>query len=871
MRQLRGIIALAVATLIALAGFVHPAEARKRDEARPAYPYRGGFQGVSTLPTYVTRLHYAGQIWMAISNYGLLGTEGDLSLVHEKDRDALRINYSPSLEFPAGSRNEYLEAGGLWVGGVLGRDTLVSINLSGQTNVLFGELNSFDSTVESSSIKGSQFYDPNAKAEQQFYARYSDTMITGAIDEIEGRQHRPLNIEVSQRSYAWSSRVARQFVIVECWIRNIGDRPISGLAMGVFIDADVFNEVDGDVDFGPLDDLTGFYEWTPSVTDPETVSDRVSTAWISDNDGDPVGGVYPFFSPRGAMGLRILHAPPVKKLSYNWWVGGSARYDWGPVKQHARTPRVYGGLGSPQGDRNLYYVLTNGEIDYAQPLSNLDNTAQGWRPPPGRGACDFADGTDARFVLSVGPACEPLFPGDSVPFVYAVLAGDDVHTDPHRAFNCHNPRPYLNALDFADLGTAAVWASWLYDTPGIDTDGDGYRGESRRVGNIPTFYTGDLGPAPNRDTRCQTYNGAPDFVGPIPPECPVPGIDLHIETRPHEFHIQWSGRRSETAPDPLTGEYDFEGYRLYVSKVNVPDNYSLLATWDKMNYRRYWTGSRRFRPEDTLSTLEGLRELYGEDFDPNEYTIPEWEHALIDTIDNRGSLIERRSYFEVIGENRGNVYTDDGIQHVNIIQKIEDSTIITNGDTLTFGVYEAHLTDLNPSNNLYISITALDRGNARFNLDPLESQPGTCSELAVPIYSADIVEEEGLGVSVYPNPYRISYTNAAGQRTTYYDEGFEAPEKGGRPGELIEQDRRIWFINLPHEATIRIYTLDGDLVRTIEHKWPPIVGSHSYSDYSSRTAWDLVTRNTQAVVSGIYIYRIDSPLGSQTGKIVIIK
>jgi hypothetical protein len=35
--------------------------------------------------------------------------------------------------------------------------------------------------------------------------------------------------------------------------------------------------------------------------------------------------------------------------------------------------------------------------------------------------------------------------------------------------------------------------------------------------------------------------------------------------------------------------------------------------------------------------------------------------------------------------------------------------------------------------------------------------------------------------------------------------------------------------------------------------------------------WDLVTRNTQAVTSGIYIWRVDSRLGSQVGKLVIIK
>ncbi|GAB4323949.1 MAG: hypothetical protein Kow0074_16470 [Candidatus Zixiibacteriota bacterium] len=40
---------------------------------------------------------------------------------------------------------------------------------------------------------------------------------------------------------------------------------------------------------------------------------------------------------------------------------------------------------------------------------------------------------------------------------------------------------------------------------------------------------------------------------------------------------------------------------------------------------------------------------------------------------------------------------------------------------------------------------------------------------------------------------------------------------------------------------------------------------------ASSVGWDLVTRNVQAAVSGIYIWKVDSRLGSQTGKLVIIK
>jgi len=35
--------------------------------------------------------------------------------------------------------------------------------------------------------------------------------------------------------------------------------------------------------------------------------------------------------------------------------------------------------------------------------------------------------------------------------------------------------------------------------------------------------------------------------------------------------------------------------------------------------------------------------------------------------------------------------------------------------------------------------------------------------------------------------------------------------------------------------------------------------------------WDLITRNTQAVKTGIYIYTVESEFGTDVGKLVIVK
>ena len=79
-----------------------------------------------------------------------------------------------------------------------------------------------------------------------------------------------------------------------------------------------------------------------------------------------------------------------------------------------------------------------------------------------------------------------------------------------------------------------------------------------------------------------------------------------------------------------------------------------------------------------------------------------------------------------------------------------------------------------------------------------------------------------------------------------------------------ERVRAVHFTNLPHKCKIRIFTIDGDLVREINHDKQP------GDPQSMNDSWDLITRNTQAVVSGIYYYSVESSLGNQLGKLVLI-
>ncbi|MDZ7261691.1 MAG: hypothetical protein ONB05_06265 [candidate division KSB1 bacterium] len=71
--------------------------------------------------------------------------------------------------------------------------------------------------------------------------------------------------------------------------------------------------------------------------------------------------------------------------------------------------------------------------------------------------------------------------------------------------------------------------------------------------------------------------------------------------------------------------------------------------------------------------------------------------------------------------------------------------------------------------------------------------------------------------------------------------------------ENLDDPRRIMFFNLPPVCTIKIFTENLDLVKTIEHTEFPV--STGYEK------WDMLTENQQAIASGVYIVVFQTPDG----------
>ncbi|HJO21185.1 MAG TPA: T9SS type A sorting domain-containing protein, partial [Candidatus Marinimicrobia bacterium] len=125
-------------------------------------------------------------------------------------------------------------------------------------------------------------------------------------------------------------------------------------------------------------------------------------------------------------------------------------------------------------------------------------------------------------------------------------------------------------------------------------------------------------------------------------------------------------------------------------------------------------------------------------------------------------------------------------------------------------------------------------------------------EMSKPNSSADTFTftTEGLGmeatrfdpdrISVWPNPYY-----------------------GYNPEERDALDRRVMFSHLPTEgpATIRIFALDGTLVRTIHHN----------DTGSQHATWDMKNNFELPVASGMYLAHVETNLGDKILKLAVIQ
>jgi hypothetical protein len=823
-------------------------------------------------PAYGIAVHNVGTVGLAVQNNGTFGL--DISSRFSSARDFFTGDrVSTGCEYPRRTGLESLLNASLWVGAIVGNDTLVSTGLDGWD----GGFEMYPDDVPWGNMIHRSITDPDlpgysdAVSEQDFIAGYTDTLRGVSRDYFNARPHKPLYIEVRQASYAWSYPYAEDIVLIDLAIKNIGYRNLEDVYIGLYFDHAV-----GFVPGFAGDDICGFVESYPVATSCGEFEDTVNIAWAADNNGDPFGGKFIisegpgnpadyFFQRKShphAIGTRVLQVPEGgDDFSFNWWISNyDPKYDFGPRRKDSLRDFRTGGLGTPHGDLNKYHVLSNGEHDYDQIMtSEIESWDSEWLYPDYWVAYRASRGMDSRFLLSYGPYT--INTTQTVPFTFAIFAGKDFQTNPENGgLLGHKPEKYYTNVDFSDLVTNARWADWIYDNPGVDTDGDGYYGKFLTC-TKDSALTDSGWAVVEAETTFYAGDGVPDFRGAAAP--PAPPFEVFPEL--NGLRVTFNGQLSETTRDFLTNIIDFEGYNIYYARDDRQSSFTLVANYDRPNFDKYvWNMHRgpsgSYELQDVPFSLDSLRCLYGDSchdtsFDP-------YDHA-IDNPYSPAGFPDSVFYFSPHGGNAHiwgrttdirRVYPDAQLPPTDADLDTLDGDYFTDEGLLKYYEYEFTLENLLPTVPYWMSVTAYDFGSPKSDLAALETSITAMAQMVYPYASEDQATGEDLEVYIYPNPYR--------KDANYRQAGYEGRGDDMRPNYRV---RALNFANLPPKCTIRIFSLDGDLIRELEHDMDP--GDPN----SSHHQWDLISRNTQEIMSGLYYWTVEDPDGQvQMGKLVVL-
>jgi hypothetical protein len=338
-----------------------------------------------------------GNIGLTITNFGMYGHGFTL------------WPRQPNCEYPKGSGIEHIFDGSLWVGGIVDgqiRVTTGSIDAAsvGTRGGGFEFTNKQESVIlERSSLLTSKFYSPQAISHQDFVAEYSDTSTRLLSGEVIP-DHNPLGIAVRQESYAWNFPFADFFVIMNYWIKNVSNKTIENVYVGLWTDAVIRNT-----------NITSPRVGSPFYTHGGNgYVDSLRLGYEFDYDGDP-GFTDSYFAVK-----YLGSIPRVDTAYYQSW------------QFRNTTDPVY---FSPQDDIQRYQKMSESlRRDRIDPL----------RQTP----------SNRSFLISTGPF-RRLEPGDSINLTFAIICAKKYGSDLAK---------FDTELQKKILYSNAHWAQLVYDT-----------------------------------------------------------------------------------------------------------------------------------------------------------------------------------------------------------------------------------------------------------------------------------------------------------------------------------------------------------------------------------------------------------------------
>jgi len=746
-------------------------------------------------------------------------------------------------------------------------------------------------------------------SEQDFISYYYDYSPFGTAGERDwgsskgSNTHVPLKVRVRQMSYQWSYEYIKNLVYVEFDITNMNlsnnlaqQDTLFDCAMGVYMDSDV-----GPQSWGSdkaSDDLSGYVLGT-----------GYEFAYTKDDDGD--GGLTP-----GLVGSRVCTPDPEKLLFSCWyWKVGDGPDDFNPqslVLGSKNTSNekywLLTGKNPNPGSATKYQILRGGPsgdmAEYIQPSKSDTRylfAFYGAQP----GSTNYADSTKWN-----------LAPGKTMKIVIAVFPGEnleDLKKSARWAKEIYGQAQTLTTVVLPDTlphynppeppEIPKLFAELTDNGNKIDMYWDNRSEFSYDVKTVSTAVIGWQSPSipgyiPNIDSD-------PNYITP-----PV------YSTYPPEFQPGTGNNNSRI--NPFTGyrlRHDFQGYTMWGrSGSGSQENWELVKKWDKIDTAQdlsdydtnisssYFTDYGGYLGADT-----GLP-TYPDFFsDPTEkthfykyneyyslvpvqandvfYGMPiynpdvDWTPALQAEADDM--VVDPTNLTEAEKQSQTLLFKYPGMRADIFLSLVDDKLIsllkhggqVAIGDTsklfelkksrLARRYYTSSISNPPKGIEYYVAITAFDRGMPSNDLDFLETGRDSDANMKV-FYPGSLAKKDMKNIYVVPNPYLGSSK-------------FDGRRENDRKG---DKSKRLWFVNLPEKCTIRIYTLAGDLVDTIDHQgaYEEDVINISKASSLGLTAdgihsWNLLSSHNQIIAAGVYLFSVENKANGdiKVGKFVIIK
>ena len=731
-----------------------------------------------------------------------------------------------------------------------------------------------------------------------------------ALADVSNEKHVPLSLECRQVAWAYSVPGLQDFDAIEYTIINRSGHDLDSLYVGFFADMDagpatLANFYVDDRDVPPFPG--GSFLQALDPLDPLRVRNGCRTRAIDvhgfsvvDNDGDE--GRTPGVASLLLLGHTVdplgLRAP--KKVgfhSFRSFVRGT----------------TYSSKGAPSSDQQRYELMSSGE--------NVDPSTGNVRAAGGDQVGDYAA------WASVGPFLALPDGGSfSVTIGFAVGLGSylglrDYPSDytAYRNGGMTQASLFEKYPALANAYSAQVAYEGIYERPkpGFERQVPDWPGGEVGLklppGSRLQIVTEPCPPPPAEpygkvvtDTAYTWFNFDCNFCTGVPgyylrhwnADSPPPNPNLNVAATYNyadhpgrlvaegdaKVRLAWDNL-PETTPDPVTKDLDFRSYRIWKASgwQRPPGSAGPSETdWEMLReFRLFDYADSNFRHDPATDTLVCPTVFvpayvyppgHPRCLDPAATPLPYGgceDTATVSVCLRRGDIWDHESG-EVIHPSALECVRDSLGACVKTRARDPRTGALVEKTRYQVGRYSIVDREVKNGFVYFYSVTGGDSTTGR----ELFGRRAAVEADAVSPQAAT----RRSGVWVVPNPYRGF--RAIGDRPSSWDLNPNATDPTGT---------HIDFMGLPPGGwKLRIFSVAGDLVAEL-HSDDPIntatrrtvrdeagqghPGTNRQQDSSDdgQARWNLISRNGQDVVSGIYVFVVDSAFGRQRGRFVVIR